>query len=104
MAKRNNFTRVFSDQKVIFSLKSHPCDASPPIKCESCTTYFHMTTFPDGYTTQKMLLKWKKGFDQSKVRYVTCYFRWAKNDFLRLIFGKSNPIRDSTRFNSMILQ
>ena len=27
-----------------------------------------MPLLTDGYTTQKMLLKWKKGFDQSKVR------------------------------------
>ena len=27
-----------------------------------------MLLLTDGYTTQKMLLKWKKGFDQSKVR------------------------------------
>ena len=27
-----------------------------------------MFLLTDGYTTQKMLLKWKKGFDQSKVR------------------------------------
>ena len=63
-----------SDQKVLFSLKSHPCDASPPLKCKSCRTYFHKTTFPDGYTTQKMLLKWKKGFDQSKVGHVSLIF------------------------------
>ena len=27
-----------------------------------------MFLLTDGYTTTKMLLKWKKGFDQSKVR------------------------------------
>ena len=33
---------------------------------KNCTT----NLISDGYTTQKMLLKWKKGFDQSKVSFI----------------------------------
>ena len=39
------------------------------------------TTFvSDGYTTKKMSLKWKKGFDQSKVKVIFLFNSTSKID------------------------
>ena len=69
---RNNY-----DVACPMNFRKYPYDTQIcKVKYESCE--FSHDSYPirisfilDGYTTKKMSLKWKKGFDQSKVKMIS---------------------------------
>ena len=94
---RNNY-----DVACPMNFRKYPYDTQIcKVKYESCE--FSHDSYPirisfilDGYTTKKMSLKWKKGFDQSKVKMISQ--RYLKTYETKIYVGKKGNSMKKRKF------